>query len=156
MEDIEINSDKDRKICMEEVHPSSPSHELLSNDHSSSKKDDEWEAYLKSLEEMDEASMDKEWQLYLENLKEFNDEEDLTTDLGVSSQKEINSDKSFLIDSDEVMIDTQEEIYSHVDKEEEGIILRNSGTKFSHLSIDNQGTIEDQMNEEIIVNNDIQ
>jgi hypothetical protein len=61
MEDIEIKSNnKDHKICIEDVHHSSPSHELLSHDHSSSKKDDKWEAYLKILEEMDKASMNKE------------------------------------------------------------------------------------------------
>jgi hypothetical protein len=39
-----------------EVHPTSPSHDLISHDHSSLEKDDEWETYLKCLKEMDKEN----------------------------------------------------------------------------------------------------
>jgi hypothetical protein len=123
-----------------------PSHELLSHDHPSSEKDDEW-TYLKSLKEMDEASMDKEWQLYLESLKEVSDEEDLTTDLNVLSQQENNSEESYLTEGDRVVVDMKEIPIIHLDKEEEDTIVGCNDEEYSHLSIENQDTIEDQRDE---------
>jgi hypothetical protein len=80
-----------------------------------------WEAYLKSLEEMDEASGKQD-------LVEEGHQETVCL-----QNQENNGEKSYLIEGDRVMIDTKEEISSHMDKEEEGIIVGSSGEESSHL-----------------------
>ena len=46
-------------------------------------------------------------------------EEDLMTDLSVSSQEENSNEESHLIEDDKVMVDMKEYISSHLDKEDE-------------------------------------
>jgi hypothetical protein len=83
-------------------------------------------------------------------------EEDEDTPCSSIKNQENNNEESYLTVGDRFMIDTKEEISSHMDKEEDNTIVGRTDEESSHLSIENQDTIEDQRDEESIVNSDIQ